>query len=125
MDIQAGSSSPALVWDEATSTLRISGDSYPENSFAFYAPLFEWMGPALEKIPRFCLEVNVGYMNSSSTKCMLDILDLLCEAGERGCEVSVLWWYDAANERALDLAKEFSEDIDIPFVIRPLPEAVP
>jgi hypothetical protein len=106
-------------------TLRISGDSYPENSFAFYAPLFDWLGPALGELPGFRLEVNVGYMNSSSTKCMLDILDLLCEAGERGCEVSVLWWYDAGNERALDLAEEFSEDIDIPFVISPLPAAIP
>jgi hypothetical protein len=120
LEIEATSSTPHIGYDEGTHTLSISGESYPENSFEFYAPVFEWLTKTLESVPLFRLSLKVSYMNSSSTKCVLDILDLLCEASERGCDARVLWLYDAENERALDLAEEFKEDIDIPFEIVPV-----
>lgn len=117
---EATASTPAIAFDESARTLTISGESYPENSFAFYAPLFEALAAELEKSPSFRLVVNVSYMNSSSTKCMLDIMDMLCEAAQRGVDVRITWLYEADNERALDLAEEFSEDMDIPFEIKPV-----
>jgi hypothetical protein len=42
----------------------------------------------------FHLHVNISYMNSSSTKCILDILDLLAKSYESGSAVSVTWYYD-------------------------------
>jgi len=119
-EIEATSSTPHIRYDEGTHTLSVSGESYPENSFEFYAQVFEWLAKTLESAPLFRLSLEVSYMNSSSTKCVLDILDLLCEASERGCDARVIWLYDAENERALDLAEEFKEDIDIPFDIVPV-----
>ncbi len=120
LDIKASASTPSIVWDEETRTLSMTGESYPENSFSFYAPVFEWLNGALETLPVFRFRVRISYMNSSSTKCMLDILDILCDAAERGCDVRVTWLYDADNDRALDLAEEFREDIEIPFEIVPV-----
>lgn len=59
-------------------------------------------------------------MNSSSTKCLLDILDILNDAFKAGIDVSVDWFYEKDNSRALDLAEEFQEDLDLPFEILPL-----
>jgi hypothetical protein len=120
INTEATASTPAIAFDEGTRTLSVSGESYPENSFVFYAPLFDWLGAELEKQPSFRLLVNVSYMNSSSTKCMLDILDMLCEAAQRGKDVRITWLYEADNERALDLAEEFREDVEIPFEIKPI-----
>jgi hypothetical protein len=120
MDIKASQSTPAIRWNGDSRVLSISGESYPENSFAFYAPVFEWLTRELEEGPGLELSVNVSYMNSSSTKCMLDIIDLLCEAADKGSVVRITWFYDSGNERALDLAEEFREDVSIPFDIRPL-----
>jgi hypothetical protein len=120
LDIKASASTPSIVWDEGTRTLSMTGESYPENSFSFYAPVFEWLNGALETLPVFRFQVRISYMNSSSTKCMLDILDILCDAAERGCDVRVTWFYDADNDRALDLAEEFREDIEVPFEIVPV-----
>jgi hypothetical protein len=116
--IEATSSSPCIQFGEAE--LFIKGESYPENSFVFYAPVFEWLTAELEAAPRFRLTLDVSYMNSSSTKCVLDILDLLSEAARCGCDARVTWLYEAENERSLDLAEEFKEDIDIPFEIVPV-----
>ncbi len=120
LNIPATATTPNIAWDEASATLSISGESYPENSFAFYAPVFEWLSQVLPTAAVLRLSVDVRYMNSSSTKCMLDIIDLLGEAAERGCEASITWLYEEDNERALDLAEEFLEDVEIPYTIVPV-----
>ena len=119
LSIEATRSSPRIFYSEADAVLEISGESYPENSFAFYDPVFAWFNSELPKLPALLLRVNVKYMNSSSTKCVLDILDLLSEAARRGCAAAVEWLYEAGNERALELAEEFQEEVDIPFRIIP------
>jgi hypothetical protein len=120
LNIPATATTPNIEWNEATKTLSVLGESYPENSFAFYAPVFEWLSKELPTAAAMHLSVDVRYMNSSSTKCMLDIIDLLGEAAERGCDARITWLYEEDNERALDLAEEFLEDIDVPFTILPV-----
>jgi hypothetical protein len=118
--IEATKSSPRVVYDGEAEVLEISGESYPENSFEFFAPLFDWLQEQLPRLRRLVFRVHIRYMNSSSTKCMLDILDILSERAAEGADISVRWYYDAGNDRALDLAEEFREDLEIPFEILPL-----
>lgn len=122
IDIPATKSSPRVVISEDSRTFSISGECYPENSFAFFEPIFHWLHTGLPHVRELTFQVNIPYMNSSSTKCMLDILDLLDEAARQGCMVKVVWYYETGNERALDLAEEFCEDIGIPFDIVPFEE---
>ncbi|GAB6037935.1 DUF1987 domain-containing protein [Fundidesulfovibrio butyratiphilus] len=117
LDIPASSASPAIRFQADPPTLLIRGESYPENSFEFYAPVLSWLGDALGQVPSFTADINVSYMNSSSTKCMLDLLDLLEEAAGRGVNVRAVWRYDPENPRSLDLAEEFQEEVTFPFDI--------
>lgn len=41
------SSTPLVNFDPASNTLLIIGESYPENSFNFYAPLVVWLKTSL------------------------------------------------------------------------------
>lgn len=120
LTIDATKSSPRVVYDATTGVLEISGESYPENSFEFFAPVFDWLRDELPALSQLTFRVHIRYMNSSSTKCMLDILDILSERAANGAQIQVHWYYDAGNERALDLAEEFKEDLEIPFEILPL-----
>ena len=117
IDIPATKSTPEIVFSEKDKRLSITGESYPENTFEFFKPVFEWLQETLPSIDKLTLAVNISYMNSSSTKCMLDILDILGECAQQGCDVSVVWYYEADNGRALDIAEEFEEDVEIPFEI--------
>jgi hypothetical protein len=119
LDIAMTSTSPLIRFEPETSVLRISGESYPENSFEFYEPLMDWLKTAFADLARLRVEINVSYMNSSSTKCVLDMLDLLEEASCNGAAVSVVWRYSPENPRALDLAEEFKEEVTFPFEITP------
>ena len=115
--IEATRSSPRVVFDPVNRVLEITGESYPENSFEFFAPLFTWLRDELPRHDGVTVRVHITYMNSSSTKCMLDILDILCDRVRGGKSIQVQWYYDDGNERAYELAEEFREDMDIPFDI--------
>lgn len=115
--IEATRSSPRVVFDPENRVLEITGESYPENSFEFFAPLFAWLRDELPRYDEVTVGVHITYMNSSSTKCMLDILDILCDRVHGGSSIQVKWYYDEGNERAYELAEEFREDLDMPFDI--------
>jgi len=109
--------SPEVKYDPSGSVLRIAGESYPENSFDFYAPVLQWLARSLPSLAALRLEVSVSYMNSSSIKCMLDIFDALGDAHAAGKKVDVVWNYETDNPRALDLAEEFRSEVTFPFLV--------
>jgi hypothetical protein len=115
LDIQQTSSTPRIYFDTGNNTLYVSGESYPENSFEFYAPVLSMVKENLESKKGLRIDINVSYMNSSSTKCILDMLDILEEAHQRGGKVSVTWRYDKDNPRSLDLAEEFRDEVSFLF----------
>ncbi len=117
LDIAQSQSTPRISYDPKEHVLTISGESYPENSFEFYAPVSIWFKEYLAAENRLRLDINVSYMNSSSTKCMLDLLDLLEEAHQKGITIDIVWRYDHDNPRSLDLAEEFKEEVTFPFSI--------
>ncbi len=117
LDIAETLSTPKILYDAPAGTLELSGESYPENSFEFYMPLMSWLEKNLGEIGSLRVDVKLSYMNSSSVKCMLDILDILKEKASRGAQVSIRWYYDRGNSRALELAEEFGEDVGLPFTI--------
>lgn len=117
LDIPATNTSPLIRFEPEGAVLRIEGESYPEYSFEFFQPVMAWLKERLNGGLGLKAVIDISYMNSSSTKCMLDILDLLEEAHGQGAPVAVEWRYDAANPRALDLAHEFKEEVTFAFDI--------
>jgi len=118
LSFKADVSSPSVEFDPVTGLLQIGGESYPENSFEFYAPVIAWLrGFLAETKGAVKLRVSLSYLNTSSTKCMIDMLDDLEAAHSRGLPVEVEWLYDEDNERAKDTIDEFKEDFTMPFAV--------
>jgi hypothetical protein len=120
LDIQQTTTTPLISFDPDTSTLRIAGESYPENSFDFYAPVISWLSASLQHLTRLTLDITITYMNSSSTKCTFDLLDIMEEAHGRGVSTTIVWRYDRENPRSYELAEDFREEVSLPFEIVPL-----
>ena len=114
----ASTSSPAVNFDAKTGQLTMSGESYPENTFEFYAPVIGWLKEfvAGTDIP-VVLTLELAYLNTGSVKCLMDIFDVLEDAWQEGRQVSVIWRYHQKNTRALETAEEYSEDLTLPFQI--------
>ena len=107
---------PHVLFVPETRTLSIKGESYPENSFVFFEPILDWVDAWLaEPHEAITVVIDMPYMNSSSTKCMLDLLDRFEDAYRQGQPILMRWFYDPDNGRALDLAEEFKEEVTFPF----------
>lgn len=117
IDIPATTSTPRISFEPTINRLLLSGESYPENSFYFYAPIFASIKAHLATGQPLNLDINIDYMNSSSTKCMLDLLDLLEDHFGKGNKVAIVWRYHRENPRSFDLAEEFCEEVTFPFTI--------
>ncbi len=114
--VQPTKSSPEINFDAGSGILRLTGESYPENSFEFYAPLLAWVPEflATSTLP-VRLVLQLSYINTGTVKCLLDLFDLLEEAANNDRDVRISWYYDPANERALETGEEFAEDLNVPF----------
>ncbi len=113
-------STPAIRTDFAAGRLELRGDSYPENTYELFEPLFLWVKHYLASGEQpLRLDLYLLYLNTSSVKAMMDIFDLLESAHRKGRGVSVYWFYDPQNERVAEMAEEFKEDCSFPFLIEP------
>ncbi|RKN79068.1 DUF1987 domain-containing protein [Paenibacillus ginsengarvi] len=118
--IEGTKSSPAVAFDPVRNRLALNGQSYPENPFKFYEPILEWLTAYLAELPEDAeavAEFQIPYMNTSSTKCLLMLLDKLEAAYLQGKRVSVLWTYNRDNESEYECAEELKEDLSLPFHI--------
>lgn len=122
--IEKTKSTPEIHFDVNSCKLRIEGQSYPENAFKFYEPLFDWLDKYLRREQPVVIEIyfHMPYINTSSSKCVMMLLEKLEEAYNAGKKVLIHWYYDAENEMALECAEEFKEDLVLPFEISPVEE---
>jgi hypothetical protein len=106
-----------------TGILELEGASYPENASEFYQPIFDWIKQFTFEVKKeIVLNLKLNYLNTSSTKCMLDIIDLLEDYYEEGGKVTINWYYAEDDEDILETGEEFSEDSRIPMNLIPYKE---
>lgn len=112
-------STPLVDFNTDAHTLIIKGQSYPEDSFAFFKPLLEWLKEYLSgKVgEEVFLQVTLSYTNTSSSKCVMMILDLFEDAYEKGVLTKLEWICNELNEYEQECAEEFKEDYTFPFEI--------
>lgn len=119
IDIALGNSTPRILFDEDKRLFIIEGQSYPEDSSSFYEPVLTWVEKYLDKDDTvFDLSVKLLYLNTSSTKAMFYLFDILEEAHKKGKNVSVNWLYNADNEVAKDTGEDLLEDFEFPYNIQ-------
>lgn len=113
-------STPYIYFNPTTNILIIKGESFPENSAKFYAPVLEWLKEYLEglKDETVSMQFEIIYFNSSTSKVFMTIFDMLQEEAEKGKNISVHWLCDKENETAIECGEEFKEDLEnLPFQI--------
>ena len=118
--IEKTQSTPYVYFSQTAKVLILKGESFPENSAKFYAPVMEWLRECLSNLgtEKVIMQFEIVYFNSSTSKVFMTILDLLQEEVEKGKNISVRWMCDAENETAIECGEEFKEDLEsLPFDI--------
>lgn len=99
---------PGVSFNAETGICEITGESYMEEAYKFYLPLINWIKEFIinEKKP---LELNFKliYFNTSSSRLILDLLDMLKRFKDEGHEVHVKWHYDPDDPDVKDEVEDF------------------
>jgi hypothetical protein len=114
--LEATKSSPEIDFDPDIGILKISGQSYPENAFKFYERIFAWLDEYFEKTDIVTVfEVNLIYLNTSSTKCMMDIMFKIDQMAKQDKGIIINWYYTGRNRNIRECGEEFKDDMSVEF----------
>lgn len=105
---------PGIKFYFSKNQLEISGESYPENTSEFYAPVFEKLKIYFSGIEEqaVTLTIHLSYFNSSSSKIFINLFDFLEEWAEKGKNITVNWMYRPGDTDTREFGEEFSDDLD-------------
>lgn len=108
---------PEIDFNPQSGVLTISGRSILENTITFYEPVVDWLKqycnyPATVTTFNIMLE----YFNTSSSKYLLTMVELLEELYMGGNDVIVNWFY--GDEDMMELGEDYQNMFNIPFLLK-------
>ncbi|MCL6638296.1 MAG: DUF1987 domain-containing protein [Firmicutes bacterium] len=123
--IKGTKSTPEVSFNPDSNILLLQGQSYPENAFKFYDQVFRWVDEYLVQLQEEALvkiDFSLPYINTSSSKCIMLLLEKFENAYKTGKKLTLNWYCNEDNESELECAEEFKEDLTFPFNILPREE---
>ncbi|TAE15766.1 MAG: DUF1987 domain-containing protein [Bacteroidetes bacterium] len=112
---------PSIYCNPDEGSIEMSGRSIPENAISFYKQLFDWLDQYVQQ-PQGETQVvfNLEYFNTSSSKCILDILRKLEKIAESNAKVGVKWYFDDGDEDMEESGNDFKSliNLDIELVVK-------
>lgn len=97
-------------------SLLFYGRSIIDNTRHFYSPVYEWICKYMED-PAYSTEVTMKleYIDASSVKSILNLLEVLKSVNEKGFELKVYWFYAYGDLEMLQLGSILQGRLDIDF----------
>ena len=119
--LQETSLTPGISLNNETGQLEFKGKSIPENSLDFYQPIYEWLDAyVIEPNEKTIVTIQLDYFNTSSSKCILDILKRIDKLEITGYDVLIKWYYDEEDEDMMEAGEDYSDLLEAPFELLPM-----
>ncbi|HDR68242.1 MAG TPA: DUF1987 domain-containing protein [Bacteroidaceae bacterium] len=108
--------SPEVEFLADTGELSMAGRSIPEDPGEFYDRLIEWIkdyfvNPANKTV----LSIKLEYINSGSSKYLLELLRIMKINHENGKQVHVKWYFEDGDESIQELGQHYEQTVQLPF----------
>jgi len=101
---------PTIDFNAQTGVCEISGESYLEETTKFYEPIIKWLEEYLSTEDKpLTMNFKLTYFNTSSSKCIVEILSLLKKYQDKGKKITVNWYYDDTLEDAEEEIEEVED----------------
>jgi len=94
--IEKETNSPEVDFDFSANIFRISGMSYMEDAVEFYRDLISQLETHFAELSdaKISFIFDMAYFNSSSSRIVFSLLELLDKTAGAGNEVSIEWHFD-------------------------------
>jgi hypothetical protein len=108
---------PAIEFNTGLGFLIISGRSLSDNPYDFFKPLIE-LAEEYCKTPcvRTTIQINLDYFNSSTSKCLFQLLRKFQAAITDNTSVLINWHYDEDDEDTLQIIETYQEYLNMPIL---------
>jgi len=104
------------VYLQTNGKLLFKGISTPSNIYSTYQPILDWIDKLKELKPRqITLIFHFEYINTSTTKMLLQIIQKCNSFKVNGSKVEIIWQYDVEDEDQLDLGHELESVVRCQF----------
>ncbi|PID88304.1 MAG: nuclear pore complex subunit [Bacteroidia bacterium] len=103
---------PGITFDKDMLLFDINGRSFPEHSGVFFAPVLQWLKDYKATKPTNVTELRLRfeYLNTSSSKLLLEILHIFADIEKQsGTHLTVKWYYPGKDESIFAAGQEFEE----------------
>lgn len=116
--------SPKVTLDVKKNFFELSGISRPEDVVAFYGSIIfkieNYVNGILNKQTdvkdvKINITFDLMYMNSASSKYILQILDVFKKLMTKGVEIIIDWYYEDPDDQIYEDGEDLSDVIKIPF----------
>ena len=115
--IEASEDTPRVRLDPHIGVFELVGNSYPENSTKFYAPILEWFRTYSEsEAPRgMTIDFSFDYFNTSSAKYILEILRFIQDFHDTGKPCLIRWHYFEDDTDMQESGEDYQSTLTVPF----------
>ncbi len=116
LKIEPTPKTPFVFIDSHQGFMEIKGMSASENAPVFYKPVLDWLDNyGFNPKPVTKVGVSFKYFNTSSAKCILDVLERFANLNNSGIPVVINWYYLKDDEEMQEAGENFSEILELPF----------
>jgi hypothetical protein len=107
---------PEIEFKPAEGILRIEGRSIPEDPGEFYDIIILKLEDYFRNPQMLTrIDIKLEYVNSGSSKYMLEIFRIVKLNFDKGNDCLVNWFYEEDDESILELGQHYKNTIKIPF----------
>lgn len=124
LHIEATEYSPKVIFDVKNQKFELTGISRPEDVVAFFETIIYKTESYVDNVLNeqnnlqdfvFNLRFDLTYMNSASSKYILQILDHFKKLYVKGAKIIVEWYYEDIDDQIFEDGEDLSDVIKIPF----------
>ncbi|MBA7536587.1 hypothetical protein ES705_28851 [subsurface metagenome] len=119
LEIDPTNNTPHVILDAGNGRIYLSGRSIPEDADVFYCKIFNWIDQYYgETSGETEIEFKLEYINSGSSKYILELLrEALRLTGDNRI-TRVIWCFERDDESIEELGEHYDTTIDLPFEFR-------
>ncbi len=99
---------PGVSFNAQTGICELTGESYMEEAYKFYIPLIDWIKEYIKIVKKpMVFNFKLIYFNTSSSRLILDMLDIIKKFQNDGNDITVNWYYDPEDPDVKDEVEDF------------------
>ncbi len=117
LNIISSITTPSISFNPNTGIINIKGRSIPENAVGYYSPLLALLDEySAQPVKETVLNIQLEYINTASTRVILDLLKKAEALHVSGAtSVVINWYYEEDDPDLLETGEDYIEYIKIPF----------